>query len=81
MNAIVGVGVIALLVLIAIIVVDAVSGPTPGRGLCIFQDRILLPDRCVSGCRECPECPTAATRPYLIFWTEAASCPDACICP
>lgn len=74
--------VIVILVVVALVVVDVVSAPPPpSTGLCVFQDRILLPNRCLSGCSGCAECPTTKTRPYFFFWTEAAGCPDACICP
>jgi|SRR6266571_4423489 len=73
-------GTIVLIVLIVVAVDLASTPPTPARGTCVFQDRILLPDICVSGCAGCPTCPTASTRPYFIFWTEAAGCPGFCIC-
>lgn len=70
-----------LIVVVIVLGVDlAAAPPSPGKGTCVFQNRILLPDRCLSGCTGCPECPTAATRPYLIFWTEAVTCPDFCLC-
>jgi hypothetical protein len=80
---VVAIGVVGAVVLIvsALVVVDVVATPTPSTGTCIFQNRIVLPDICVSGCPKCPTCPTASTRPYFVFWTEAASCPGFCLCP
>ena len=71
---------IAVVVVAILAVVDVVGTPKPSTGACIFQDRLVLPDICVSGCPGCATCPTARTRRCLFFWTEAAGCPDVCIC-
>ena len=76
------VGLIVIVVVVVAILagVDIARTPTPAAGTCVLVDRLILPDICASGCAGCAECPTGRTRPYLFFWTEAAACPDACIC-
>jgi hypothetical protein len=75
-----GLVVIVTVVLAVLALVDVARAPSPSPGTCVFQDRLVLPDICVSGCPGCATCPTATTRPYLFFWTEAAGCPGFCIC-
>lgn len=71
----------AIIVAVVIVLADAVTEPTGEN--CLLDDNILLPDRCfVAGCEGDDFCPPATTRPYLIFWEEAASCPDGnFLCP
>jgi hypothetical protein len=75
-------GIIAAALLIAILVtIDVTSSPTkPPPNRCVLQRYIILPDRCLSSCPSGVDCPPVTTRPYGIFWTQAASCPDAIIC-
>ena len=75
-------GIIAAALLIAILVaIDVTSTPTkPPPQRCVLQHYIILPDRCLSSCPSGVDCPSVTTRPYGIFWTQAASCPDAIIC-
>ena len=69
----------AILVLLALVVVDVVTAPVATSGQCLLDRRIILPDACVNSCREPFNC-TLTTRPYLVFFTQAASCLDAVIC-
>ena len=73
--------VVAILVVVVavVIIVDATrttppvppSAPAPP---CTLVRHIVLPDVCV-----CPldrsNCTPTRTRPYLVFWTQAAACP------
>ena len=71
---------IALLVLAALALVDAtLTTPVP-PGRCVLQRNLVLPDRCRSSCKSGVDCPSATTRPYALFGTQPASCPDAIIC-
>jgi hypothetical protein len=72
-------GVIIILVLVAV-AVDVATTPTAPSGRCVLQRRFVLPDTCV-GCASFPAICTATTRPYLVFWTQSATCVDAVICP
>jgi hypothetical protein len=75
-------GIIAAALLIAILVtIDVTSSPTkPPPGRCALQHYLILPDRCLSSCSSGVDCPTVTTRPYAVFWTQAASCADGIIC-
>jgi hypothetical protein len=77
----VGGAILALLIVAVLVIVDlTATPPAPAPGRCVFQDNLILPDRCLSSCRSGVDCPTTRTRPYFVFWTEAAGCPDAVIC-
>jgi hypothetical protein len=77
----VGGGILAALVIAVLVVIDVTATPPPvAPGRCTFQNNLILPDRCLSSCPGGVDCPTAMTRPYFVFWTEAAGCPDAVIC-
>ena len=81
MKVVAAAGILGLLVLVTLVVIDLTrTAPTPARGQCLFQNNLILPDRCLSSCSSGIDCPTTMTRPYLIFWTEAAGCPDGIIC-
>jgi len=69
-------------IVMAILLAIDLSAKTPDvpAGRCVFQDNLILPDRCLSSCRSKADCPTANTRSYFIFWTEAAGCPQVVIC-
>ena len=73
------VGVGAVLVLAALIVADVMTAPAPTRGQCLLDRRVVLPDVCLNSCTPAFDC-TATTRPYLWFFTQAASCLDGVIC-
>ena len=70
-----GIGVVTVIVGVVLVVVDVASTPTPPTGSCVLVTRIILPDICVASCTptEQIDC-TATTRPYLIFFTQAATC-------
>jgi hypothetical protein len=74
------VGALVPVILAGVVAVDLASGPTPQRGQCLLRCQLLLPDRCVNTCASPFDC-TAATRPYLVFWAQAATCLDGVICP
>jgi hypothetical protein len=61
------------------IVVDVASTPAATTGQCLLVRRTVLPDICVNNCSQAFDC-TLTTRPYLVFFTQAASCMDAVIC-
>jgi len=68
-----------ILVLLTLIVVDVVTAPVATSGQCLLDRRIVLPDVCINSCKEPFDC-TLTTRPYAVFFTQAASCLDAVIC-
>ena len=75
-----------LIVLVAVVVIVDATRTTPPvppapapAPPCALVRHIVLPDACV-----CPldksSCPPTRTRPYLIFWTQAAACPpESCL--
>jgi hypothetical protein len=70
-----------VIILVAVAVaVDVATTPTAPSGRCVLTRRYVLPDICV-GCASLPAICTATTRPYLMFWTQSATCVDAVICP
>ncbi|PYI98842.1 MAG: hypothetical protein DME98_02810 [Verrucomicrobia bacterium] len=71
---------IVVIVVVVLIIIDVVRtlGPTSSKptdqGTCTLVRRIVLPDYCscsVAG----KTCTAATTRPYAVFFTQAASCP------
>jgi len=77
-----GVGVLVLVVIVVAVVVavDVASTPKATRGQCLLVLRIVLPDICNNNCSPPFDC-TLTTRPYLVFFTQSATCMDAVICP
>ena len=71
-----GLGVLAVAIVAA---VDVVRTPAATQGQCLLTRRTLLPDICVNTCSPAFDC-TVTRRPYLVFFTQAASCADAVIC-
>ena len=71
-----------IVVIVVLIIVDvARSGPSrtagpggSGTGTCVLIRRIMLPDICSCTAAGGASCPVATTRPYAIFWTQAANC-------
>ena len=62
---------------IVISVIDIASTPTPKPEGCVLDRRIFLPDICVGSCSgKTVTCPPVTTRPYAIFFTQAATCPS-----
>jgi hypothetical protein len=65
---------VAIVVIIVLIIVDATRTPpaTP-RETCTLVRHIVLPDACVCSVAG-KTCTPTATRPYLIFFKQAAAC-------
>jgi len=74
------VGLIITLVVVVLIIRDVVSTPPATSSQCILQRNTLLPDRCVTGCAGAEALCTVTTRPYAVFFTQAATCAAALIC-
>jgi hypothetical protein len=74
-----GLGILVILVVAVLVTVDVASTPKATTGQCLLSRRTLLPDICVNSCTTPFDC-TLTTRPYAIFFTQAASCMDAVIC-
>jgi hypothetical protein len=75
------IAVVIIVVFVGLVIIkDVASTPAPTKGQCILQHNILLPDRCVTGCPGGELVCTVTTRPYAIFFTQAASCADAILC-
>ena len=72
--------VILIAVLVGLIIRDVVSTPPATSSQCILQRNTILPDRCVTGCAGGERLCTVTTRPYAIFFTQAATCANAIIC-
>ena len=70
---------IVLIVVAVLVAVDVANTPKATTGQCLLARRTLLPDICVNSCSVPFDC-TRTTRPYAIFFTQAASCMDAVIC-
>jgi hypothetical protein len=70
---------IVILVVVALVVVDIATAPTTTKGQCVLDRRVVLPDVCLNSCNPPFDC-TRTTRPYAVFFTQAASCLDAVIC-
>jgi hypothetical protein len=72
---------IGILVIVVLVIVDVAGTPAPtappGDGTCTMVRRIVLPDTCVCSAAG-GTCGWATTRPYLLFFTQAASCPSFC---
>jgi hypothetical protein len=68
----------AIIVIVVLIIVDVARTPAstaaPGKGTCSLVRRIILPDTCVCSAAGAT-CSWVTTRPYSIFFTQAASCP------
>jgi len=79
MNGLVILGMLGLLAIFGLVIKDLASTPTPAKGQCILARRTILPDICVNSCTPTFDC-TKSTRPYGLFFTQAASCDDAVIC-
>jgi hypothetical protein len=76
-----GIGAVATLIAVAIAVVvvlaiiDATSKPPPAPAdTCSLVHHIILPDNCVCSTAG-RSCTPTRTRPYLIFFKQAAACP------
>ena len=59
---------------------DVVSQPPPpAKGACLLVRQTFLPDYCNNSCSPAFDC-TASTRPYGLFFKQAATCDAAVIC-
>jgi hypothetical protein len=68
---------IVILVAIVLVVVDVATTPSPPKtpqDTCTLVHHMILPDACVCSNPK-GQCFPTETRPYLIFWTQAAACP------
>jgi hypothetical protein len=79
-------GGIALLVLITAGVLaasDVISEPPPPpRGVCTLVTQRILPDYCANSCiGPVPNGCVATTRPYAVFFKQAATCDAGVLCP
>lgn len=72
-------GLAVILVVVTLVVLDAATAPTATTGQCVLDRRTILPDVCVNACTPAFDC-TVTTRPYAVFFTQAASCADGVIC-
>jgi hypothetical protein len=72
-------GTLAIIVIVVIVTVDVASTPTATKGQCLLTKRIILPDICANSCNPPFDC-TTSTRPYLIFFTQSATCAAAVLC-
>ena len=66
---------VAIVVVIVLIIVDATRTPPPAtpQETCTLVRHIVLPDNCVCSTAG-KSCTPTKTRPYLVFWTQAAAC-------
>jgi hypothetical protein len=70
---------IVIVVVIVLIIVDVASTPSPPttpppQETCTLVHHIVLPDACVCSTAG-KSCHPTKTRPYLIFFQQAAECP------
>ena len=71
---------LAVIVLVVLAIADVATNPPPsGSASCDLDRQIVLPDQCVCSAAPRPGCPAATTRPYLFFFTQAATCALGCI--
>jgi hypothetical protein len=67
--------VIVIIAVIVVIIIDATrTPPAAPPETCTLVRHIVLPDNCVCSTAG-RSCTPTATRPYLVFWTQAAACP------
>ena len=70
---------IALVQLVAIVGAALIPACGPS-GQCLLVRRAIFPDFCDNICSPPFNC-TVTTRPYLIVFTQSATCANAVICP
>ncbi len=70
---------LAIILVVTLVGIDVARTPTATKGQCLLSRRVVLPDICVNSCTPAFDC-TVATRPYAIFFTQAAACADGVIC-
>jgi hypothetical protein len=79
MNRWIPIAIVIGVILVVVIAIDLSSQPKPTKGQCLLAKNIVLPDACVNSCPKPLDC-TATTRPYAVFFKQAATCMDAVIC-
>jgi hypothetical protein len=74
-SAVVALIAVVVAIVIVLVIIDATKKPpaTP-QETCTLVHHIVLPDNCVCSVAG-KTCTPTATRPYLIFFTQAAACP------
>jgi hypothetical protein len=68
---------IVIVVVVVLVIVDVASNPSPTptpQETCTLVHHIILPDACVCSVAS-KSCHPTKTRPYLIFFQQAAACP------
>jgi hypothetical protein len=68
------IGVVIIVIVVLIIVDVARTPPAPPQETCTLVRHIVLPDACVCSVAG-KQCTPTETRPYLIFFKQAAACP------
>jgi hypothetical protein len=68
------IGVVIIVIVVLIIVDVARTPPAPPQETCTLVRHIVLPDACVCSVAG-RQCSPTETRPYLIFFKQAAACP------
>ena len=71
------IGILVMVVLVVVIIDVATNPPPAPQNRCSLDTNILLPDTCVCS-KAGGRCTWLSTRPYLIFFTQAASCTTFC---
>ena len=72
-------GILLLVLVVTLVAADVATTPSTRTGQCLLVRRIVLPDICANSCSPPFDC-TLTTRPYGIFFMQAASCMDGVIC-
>ena len=68
---------IVIVVVVVLVIVDVATNPSPTstpQETCTLVHHIILPDACVCSVAS-KSCHPTKTRPYLIFFQQAAACP------
>jgi hypothetical protein len=66
---------IAIVVVVVLVIVDVATNPPPTpQETCNLVHHIILPDACVCSVAS-KSCHPTKTKPYLIFFQQAAACP------
>ena len=68
---------IVIIVVVVLVIVDVATNPSPTptpQETCTLVHHIILPDACVCSVAN-KSCHPTKTRPYLIFFQQAAACP------
>ncbi len=79
MKIVIGLLGITIVIIGGLVFVDVGATPTAPPGKCPLVKRTILPDICTNSCKVAFDC-TTSTRPYGLFFSQAATCDDAVIC-